>query len=141
MIWKNKPDVSVLNDISRATSVEHLGIKFSEIGDDYLLASMPVDHRTIQPAGILHGGASVLLAETLGSVASSLIIEDLGKKVPVGIEINASHLKSVTGGVVIGKVTAIRIGRKVHVWNIDITDESGDIICTSRLTTMIIDRI
>ena len=140
MIWKNKPNISVLNDISKATSVEHLGILFSEIGDDYLIASMPVDHRTIQPAGILHGGASVLLAETLGSVASSLCMEYLGKKVPVGIEINASHLKSVTKGVVSGRVTAIRIGQKIHVWNIDITDESGDIICTSRLTTMIIDR-
>lgn len=140
MIWKNKPDISILNDISKATAVEYLGIQFSDIGDDYLAATMPVDHRTIQPAGILHGGASVLLAETLGSVASSLCIEDLGKKVPVGIEINASHLKSVTGGVVNGKATAIRTGQKIHVWNIDISDESGDLICTSRLTTMIIDR-
>lgn len=140
MIWKNKPDISVLNDISKATSVEHLGIQFIELGDDYLVGSMPVDHRTIQPAGILHGGASVLLAETLGSLASSLCIEDLGKKVPVGIEINASHLKSVSRGMVYGRATAVRIGQKVHVWNIDITDESEDIICSCRLTNMILDR-
>jgi len=140
MIWKNKPEVAILNEISLQTAVDHLGIKFTYLGDDFLEATMPVDHRTIQPAGILHGGASVVLAETLGSVASSLCISDLGTHVPVGIEINANHIKSVRSGLVTGRVTPIKIGKSLHVWHIDIKDELGALVCVSRLTTMILDR-
>jgi 1,4-dihydroxy-2-naphthoyl-CoA hydrolase len=138
MIWKHEVNIELLNQLSEATAVSHLGISFSKIGDDYLEASMPVDHRTIQPAGLLHGGASALLAETLGSVASSLLIEDYGKQAPVGIEINASHLKSVSKGVVIGRVKPVRIGKNIHVWQIDIRDEADQLICSSRLTVMLI---
>jgi 1,4-dihydroxy-2-naphthoyl-CoA hydrolase len=138
MIWKHEVNIELLNQLSEATAVSHLGISFSKIGDDYLEASMPVDHRTIQPAGLLHGGASALLAETLGSVASSLLIEDYGKQVPVGIEINASHLKSVNKGAVIGRVSPIRIGKNVHVWQIEIRSEADQLICSSRLTVMLI---
>lgn len=140
MIWKNKPEVAILNEISLQTAVEHLGINFTVLGDDYLEATMPVDHRTIQPAGILHGGASVVLAETLGSLASSLCIEDLGTYVPVGIEINANHIKSARSGWVTGRATPIKVGKSLHVWHIEIKDESGDLVCVSRLTTMILER-
>jgi 1,4-dihydroxy-2-naphthoyl-CoA hydrolase len=140
MIWKHEPTIEILNQLSKSTAIEHCGILFTEIGSDYLIASMPVDHRTIQPAGILHGGSSVLLAETLGSVASSLCVEDLGSQIPVGIEINANHVKSVRGGILYGKATPKRIGKTLHVWQIEIVDESGDLVCTSRLTTMVTNR-
>ncbi|MEL6276006.1 MAG: hotdog fold thioesterase, partial [Bacteroidota bacterium] len=107
----------------------------------YLVAEMPVDHRTVQPMRLLHGGASVALAETLGSVASLLCVEDITKKAPVGIEINANHLRSVReGGKVTGTARPIRIGRSIHVWQIDIKDERDRLVCTSRLTTMVVDQ-
>lgn len=140
MIWKNKPDIILLNDLSKKTAVEHLGISFTDIGDDYLEATMPVDHRTIQPAGILHGGASVLLAETLGSVASSLCVDNFSTQLPVGIEINANHIKSAKSGLVTGRAYPVKIGRTIHIWNIEIKDETGDLVCISRLTTTIIKR-
>lgn len=112
---------------------------FTEIGDDYLVATMPVDHRTIQPAGLLHGGASVALAESLGSIASMLCLKS-NTKMPVGIEINANHLKATTSGRVTGKVTSIRRGQNLHVWNIEIKNDKGDITCVSRLTVMIVDK-
>jgi 1,4-dihydroxy-2-naphthoyl-CoA hydrolase len=101
---------------------------------------MPVDERTRQPFGILHGGASCVLAESLGSVASVLVLSSVEKFVPVGTEINASHLKSVQSGWVYGKVTPIRLGRRLHVWDIRITDEAGNMVCISRLTVMIVER-
>jgi len=100
---------------------------------------MPVDHRTVQPFGILHGGASVVLAETLGSVASTLCLKDITKQTAVGLEINANHLRSVRKGYVYGKVTPIRVGRSIHVWNIEIKDDNGKVSAISRLTTMIIE--
>ncbi|MCL4141274.1 UNVERIFIED_CONTAM: hypothetical protein GTU68_022521 [Idotea baltica] len=116
--------------------VDHLGIEFTEVGDEYLIAKMPVDHRTKQPMGILHGGASAALAETLGSVAAFAISNDpLNEKV-VGLEINANHIKSAKSGWVYGKVTAIKIGKTVQVWQIDITNEDQVLCCRSRLTTM-----
>ena len=119
--------------------VEALGIEFLEIGDDFISARMPVDHRTHQPMGILHGGASVALAETLGSVASTLLI-DLNRYNCVGIEINANHLKTARNGYVTGKATPIHIGKKTHIWEIKINNESNDLVCISRLTAMIIER-
>lgn len=139
MIWKNHPTIEGLNNLADNTINAILGIEFTEIGDDYLIARMPVDERTRQPMGLLHGGASVVLAETLGSVASTLIIEDLTKKTAVGVEINANHLRSARKGYVHGKVTAIKTGQRMHVWQIRISDDNGKDICISRLTTMIVD--
>lgn len=137
MIWKTEISLDVLNSFKKGTLVEHLDISFIEYGDDFLFAKMPVDHRTIQPMGLLHGGASVSLAETMGSIASVLCI-DLNTHTAVGLAINANHLSSIKSGYVYGRVTPIRIGRKIHVWNIDITDEHGKAICISRLTVTII---
>jgi 1,4-dihydroxy-2-naphthoyl-CoA hydrolase len=118
---------------------EHLAIEVTEIGDDFLIAKMPVDARTKQPAGLLHGGASTALAESLGSMASALCLKSKSK-MPVGIEINANHLKSAASGFVFGKVTPVRVGLSLHVWNIEIRNEKNDLICVSRLTVMIVDR-
>lgn len=121
--------------------MEHLGIVIQEIGDDYIIASMPVDHRTVQPVRILHGGASVALAESLGSIASVLTIEDPSTHTAVGVEINANHLRSVSeGSTVTGKASPIRVGRRIQVWNIEITDEQGKLVCVSRLTMAIVER-
>jgi 1,4-dihydroxy-2-naphthoyl-CoA hydrolase len=139
MLWTKKPTTQDLQKACQNTMCEHLGMVFTEIGDDYLIATMPVDHRTIQPAGLLHGGASVALAESLGSIASLLCLKS-DQKMPVGIEINANHLKAATSGIVTGKVTSIRRGQSIHVWNIEIRNEKSDLICTSRLTVMIVDR-
>jgi 1,4-dihydroxy-2-naphthoyl-CoA hydrolase len=139
MIWKTKPTIETLNSFSKGTAIEHLDIAFTEIGDDYLKAEMAVNHKTIQPAGILHGGASVLLAETLGSVASSLCLDDINQGIPVGVEINANHIKSAKPSeVVYGIVTPIHIGRKTHVWDIKIYNQKDQLVCISRLTTMIV---
>lgn len=138
-IWRTPVDIELIGQMGMNTMMESLGIKFLEYGDDYMMATMPVDHRTHQPMGILHGGASVALAETLGSVASLFCLSDISKKAVVGIEINANHLKAKKSGIVSGKVTPIRIGRNIHVWNIDIRDENGDLVCISRLTTMVKD--
>ncbi len=131
--------VSQIQEISKNTMVEHLGIEFEELGDNFLTAKMPVDHRTHQPMGLLHGGASVALAETLGSVASSLLV-DLNEYHPVGLEINANHIKSARSGFVYGKTTPIHLGKKTHVWDIKITNENNELVCISRLTVAIIKR-
>lgn len=136
MIWKNNPTPEGINSFHSNTLVNHLEIKFIEVGDNYLKASMPVDHRTKQPFGLLHGGASVALAETMGSVASVLIQENPLLTHSVGVEINANHVKAAKQGSVIGTVTPIKIGRTLQVWNIDIHNQAGDLCCTSRLTTL-----
>ncbi len=136
MIWKNKPTPEGINSFHSNTLVNHLDIKFIEVGDDYLKASMPVDHRTKQPYGLLHGGASAALAETMGSVASVLIQEHPLQTHSVGIEINANHVKAAKGGQVIGTVRPIKIGRTIQVWNIEIHNDAGDLCCVSRLTTL-----
>lgn len=140
MIWKNKFDTDSINNIAINTMVQHLDIKFIEVDDNFMTATMPVDHRTVQPMRLLHGGASVVLAETLGSVASFACV-DPAKHNVVGIEINANHLKSVfEGNTVTGKVSPIKIGKKIHIWNIEITDSKNNLVCISRLTTMVIDK-
>lgn len=116
-----------------------LGIEFLSCSDDTLIARMPVDHRTKQPAGLLHGGASVALAETLGSVASSLCL-DLDQQQPVGLEINANHHRQIRAGFVIGEVKPLQLGRQIHVWEIKIRDEKANLICSSKITVMIIER-
>ncbi|MCY4225398.1 MAG: hotdog fold thioesterase [Bacteroidetes bacterium] len=137
-IWKQQPTIEQLNLRGRNTMVEHLDIQFTEIGPDYLSASMPVDHRTNQPIGILHGGASVVLAETLGSVAGVLCV-DIRKQYCVGIEVNANHLRSVRSGRVIGTASPIHLGRKTQVWQINIEDESGRKVTSSRLTLAVLE--
>jgi 1,4-dihydroxy-2-naphthoyl-CoA hydrolase len=117
----------------------HIGIEFTEIGPDYVRARMPVDDRTRQPFGILHGGASVALAETLGSIAAALVI-DRSKQRCVGQEINANHVRAVSEGYVIGTARPAHIGRRSHVWEIRITDEQEKLVCISRITMYILDR-
>lgn len=140
MIWNHAIDLNSLNHLSKNTLVEHLGIEFCEFGDDYLVAKMPVDHRTVQPFKLLHGGASVALAETIGSTASSLCIQNPSEDMVVGVEINANHVRSARSGFVFGKVMPFKIGRKLHVWNIEIKDEAERLICVSRLTIAVVPR-
>ncbi|QEC67013.1 hotdog fold thioesterase [Panacibacter ginsenosidivorans] len=137
-IWFNKSlTIKNIAPISKNTLGEHIGMEFSEIGEDYLKATMPVDHRTHQPYGLLHGGASAALAETLGSVSSALVI-DQEKFICVGIEINANHVRSVRSGIVTGTCTPIHIGATTHVWDIRIHDERNKLVCVSRLTVAIL---
>lgn len=140
MIWKKRYTVRELQESSKGSLLEHLDIKLLEIGSDYLIARMPVDHRTHQPLGLLHGGASAALAESMGSFASMLMIEDPEEKMPVGVSINANHLNTVSDGYVFARAQPVKTGRTIHVWRIDITDERQRLICTSRLTVMIVDR-
>ena len=116
---------------------KHLGIEFTELGDDYIIARMPVEDFTRQSRGILHGGASCVLAEALGSIASNMCI-DMRKQKAVGLEINANHVRPVSSGYVTGKTIVASLGRTVHVWNIDISNEQGKLNCISRLTTAIV---
>ncbi|MDX5347811.1 MAG: hotdog fold thioesterase [Hymenobacteraceae bacterium] len=127
-----------LNTWGKGTMVEHLGIELTEVGEDYLCGKMPVDHRTIQPMRLLHGGASVALAETLGSIAATLHV-DRAKQACVGLEINANHIKSARSGFVYGKATAIHIGRSTQIWEIQIKNDSDDLVCISRITMAVID--
>jgi len=140
-IWYKK-DLLIqdLEGLGRGTMGEHLGLVFTELGKDVLKAKMPVDHRTVQPYGLLHGGASCVLAETLGSVASSLVINP-DKFICVGIEINANHVRSVREGFVTGICTPIHLGASTHVWDIRIHDDNERLICVSRLTVAILKRI
>jgi 1,4-dihydroxy-2-naphthoyl-CoA hydrolase len=128
-----------LNKMSQGTMVEHLGIEFTEVSGNTISATMPVDKRTVQPYGILHGGASVALAETLGSVAAHASI-DFTKFQSVGLEINANHIRSVRSGTVRGTASPIHIGRSTHVWGIEIKDENDKLVCTSRITMAIIEK-
>jgi 1,4-dihydroxy-2-naphthoyl-CoA hydrolase len=141
MIWKQIFTVEGLNILSENTLVQHLGIEFTEFGDDYISARMPVDNRTVQPMRLLHGGASVVLAETLGSSAGMLCLEDLSLQSVVGVEVNANHLRSVRKGWVKGTCSPVRIGRSLQVWNIDIRDEQGRLCCVSRLTLAVVNNI
>lgn len=131
-----------LDDINTTYHVnitKHLGIVYTEIGKDFLSGKMPVDERTKQPLGLLHGGASVVLAESLGSLASNLCV-DRTKYYCVGIEINANHVKSATSGWVYGKATAVHIGKKTHIWDIRIKNESEELVCISRLTVAVMEK-
>ncbi len=136
-IWKNHPTVEQLNKRGRNTMVEHLDIQFTEIGPDYLRGSMPVDHRTNQPIGLLHGGASVVLAETLGSVAGVLCL-DIKTQYCVGLEVNANHLRGVREGRVIGTARPAHLGLTTQVWQIEIVDEQGMKVTASRLTLAVL---
>ena len=139
MIWFKKYDLDMLNGLRNANMAGHLGIEFLEIGDDYLKARMPVDEKTKQAFGILHGGASCVLSETLGSVAAWMCI-DPDKQRAVGVEINANHIRSASQGYVTAICKPIQTGRKIHVWNTEIFKEDGKLACTSRLTCAILDK-
>ncbi len=127
-----------LAGFGRNTMLEHLGIELLEIGTDFLTARMPVDHRTHQPFGLLHGGASVVLAESLGSLASFLTLDDPQTQQTVGVEINANHLRSVRSGWVYGRCVPLHVGRRSQVWEIKITDEQDRLVCVSRITIMVV---
>lgn len=131
--------VDDLNKMSANNMLETLGIVFTQAGEDYIEAKMPVDHRTVQPFGLLHGGASVTLAETLGSVAAWCCL-DPEKQYCVGLDINANHIRAIREGFVTGRVMPLHIGKKTHVWEIKITDENGGLVCISRITMAILDK-
>lgn len=135
-LWKKPADLAALNALSAHTAVSHLGIEFTAIGPDTLTARMPVDARTHQPMGLLHGGVSLVLAETLGSTAGYLACPP--GQVVVGLDINANHLRAVRSGWVIGTVRAVHVGRSTQVWAIDIADEAGKPVCVSRLTLSVL---
>ncbi|CAN5639584.1 hotdog fold thioesterase [soil metagenome] len=137
-LFRRRRSLDELNAQSHGTAMQPLGIVFTELGDDYLRATMPVDARTRQPFGLLHGGASVLLAETLGSTAGLLCIGD--DEICVGIEINANHLRGVREGQVTGTARPLHLGRSTQVWEIRIEDDAGRLACVSRLTLAVVPR-
>ena len=136
-IWFKEYNVDDI--VTENTMVEHLGIKITELGEDYIVGTMPVDNRTKQPFGILHGGASVALAETLASYGGYLTI-DSEKYHVVGVEINANHLKMAKEGNVTGKCTPIKRGRSTQIWQTEIKNDKGELICISRITLMVLDK-
>lgn len=138
-IWHTTPDLNELIEFSKNTLITHLGIEYLEVGDDYIKARMPVDDRTVQPARLLHGGASVALAETLGSLSAFLVV-DPHKKMCVGLEINANHVRAVRSGWVIGVARPLHLGNSTQLWEIRIEDEQGRLVCISRLTMAVLDR-
>lgn len=137
-LFRRTPTIAQLNAMSEGTAMQPLGIEFTEVGADFVRATMPVDGRTRQPYGLLHGGASVLLAETLGSTAGGMCVGE-GQGV-VGIEINANHLAGVREGKVTGTARALHVGRSTQVWEIRIEDDHGRLACVSRITLAVIAR-
>ena len=135
-IWKQTPTIESLEAISRETAVAWLGIEFLEVGEDFLSARVPVDARTCQPYGILHGGVSVVLAETLGSIGAAHCVPE-GYRV-VGLEVNANHLKAASSGWVTGTARPFHLGRTTQVWEIRMADEAGALTCVSRLTLAVL---
>jgi 1,4-dihydroxy-2-naphthoyl-CoA hydrolase len=139
MIWKTPPSIQHLNAIHEKTAVAQLGIEFISANDDSITARMPVDERTKQPIGLLHGGASVLLAETIGSSAANYCV-DTNTHYCVGLEINANHVRGARSGWVTGTAMALHIGSTTHVWEIKIRDDAGKLTCVSRITMAVIAR-
>lgn len=136
----NKIELEQINAFNKNTLIEHLGIEIVEVSEKIVKGTMPVDKRTHQPLGLLHGGANVVLIESLGSVGSSLIV-DLEKEYPVGLEVNANHIGSVRSGEVLGVAELVHKGKKTHVWKVDVFDkESNRLVCTGRLSVMIIQK-
>jgi uncharacterized protein (TIGR00369 family) len=138
-IWKSPLTVQEMNTLHEKTMVQHLGINFTELGDDFVRATMPVDQRTRQPYGLLHGGASVVIAETIGSMGAAMCI-DMQQYQCVGQEINANHVRAARSGLVTGTARPVHLGGRSHVWVIDIVNDAGKLVCTSRLTVAIIRR-
>jgi 1,4-dihydroxy-2-naphthoyl-CoA hydrolase len=138
-LWRTLSSVEELNSSRPGTLIEHLGIEFTEIGDDFIRGTMPVDGRTRQPYGLLHGGASVALAETLGSTGAVMCIDSKEYQC-VGQEINANHVRAAREGLVTGTARPVHLGGRTQVWSIDIVNEAGKLVCTSRLTVAVIRR-
>ncbi|HKV97698.1 MAG TPA: hotdog fold thioesterase [Gammaproteobacteria bacterium] len=138
-IWLKPVNVDDLNRYQQQTLVTHLGIRYTEVGEDYLKATMPVDARTKQPAGILHGGASAALAETLGSTGANLVV-DRSKTLCVGLELNCNHIRAMREGQVTGTARPLHVGRTTQVWEIKITDDQDRLVCVSRITMAVLDR-
>lgn len=136
-IWKVRPDLDAVMQMQGHTIAGVLGIAVTEFGDDYVRGTMPVDRRTHQPMGILHGGASVVLAESLGSLAANLCV-DVSKFYCVGLDINANHIRAVRSGTVTGTARPVHLGKTTQVWEIRIEDESGRLVCISRLTMAVL---
>jgi 1,4-dihydroxy-2-naphthoyl-CoA hydrolase len=136
-IWRSPRTLEALNRRSEHTAIRHLGIVFSEMGDDFVRATMPVDDRTRQPFGLLHGGASVLLAETLGSVGANMCVDD-SKYLCVGQEINANHVRAARTGIVTGTARPAHLGGRTQVWGIEICNEDRELVCISRLTVAVV---
>lgn len=136
-IWRQPADLASINAWSANTMMETLGIRITAVGDDWLQGTMPVDHRTHQPYGLLHGGASVVLAETLGSTAAMLTL-DPTRELAVGLDINANHIRGVRSGTVTGTAKMLHIGRTTQVWEIRIESEEGALVCISRITMAVI---
>jgi 1,4-dihydroxy-2-naphthoyl-CoA hydrolase len=138
-IWRSLRSVEDLNSSRPGTMVEHLGMEFTEISDDFIRGTMPVDGRTRQPYGLLHGGASVALAETLGSTGATMCV-DTNEYQCVGQEINANHVRPARSGLVTGTARPLHLGGRTQIWVIDIVNEAGKLVCTSRLTVAVIHR-
>jgi len=136
-IWRSPHTLDELNGTAAGTMTGHLGIVFTEIGGDFVRATMPVDSRTRQPYGLLHGGASVVLAETLGSTGAVMCVDRAGF-LCVGQEINANHVRSARSGLVTGTARPVHLGGRSHVWAIEIVDDEQDLVCVSRLTIAIV---
>ena len=138
-IWRSLQSIEQLNTNGYGTMIENLGILFTEIGDDFVRGTMPVDTRTVQPYGLLHGGASVALAETLGSTGAAMCVDAAEYQV-VGQEINANHVRAARSGLVTGTARAVHLGGRTHVWSIDIFNDSQKLVCISRITMAVIKR-
>lgn len=138
-IWHADVDLERINALARGTMIEHIGIEYTDVGRDYLRGTMPVDERTIQPFGILHGGASIALAETLGSMAANMCV-DASSQTCVGLDVSANHVKQVTGGSVTGTARPLHLGGRTHVWEIRVENESGTLVSICRLTMIVLER-
>jgi 1,4-dihydroxy-2-naphthoyl-CoA hydrolase len=136
-IWFRNYTLDEVKLRGQGTMVDHIGIEITELGDDFLRGIMPVDHRTVQPMGLLHGGASAALAETLGSLAANLVV-DGDKQYCVGLDINANHIRPARGGMVTGTARPLHLGRTTQVWSIEILDEQNKLVCISRLTMAVL---
>ena len=138
-IWRSRPDAVALNSLHAKTAVSRLGIELTDVGDDFLRATMPVDERTLQPFGLLHGGAVALLAETVASAAANHCV-DAATSMCVGLEINCNHLRGVRSGHVTATARPLHLGRSTQVWEIRVEDESGRLVNVARLTCSVVSR-
>lgn len=139
MIWFKPVDISKASEMRKNTLLETLDIRILDVGDDFLKGDMPVDHRTVQPYGVLHGGASVALAESLGSIAANMVV-DASKYATFGMEINANHIRPATSGRVTGIAKPVHLGKSTHVWSIEISNDQGKLVCISRITMAIVEK-
>ncbi len=136
-VWHRRPTLAALQALARGTAIEHLGIEFVDVGDDWISAKMPIDARTIQPYGLLHGGVSVVLAETLGSAAAHHCVDNTAF-LAVGVQVSANHVRGVRDGHVHAIARPLHIGRTIHLWEIRITNDAGQLVCASNLTVSIV---